>query len=345
MKLKHNFSEIYHDLLPDLMALEVPEEKWADCLNCHHCVKPDQERYLTKCCDYQPSIPNYVVGAILSDQSPALKAPGKIIREKIANKRGITPFGIVPSSSYQKALREDRERNRGLKTPKGHRTSLLCSFYDQGMCTIHKYRADICGSFFCYSTSSVYGKQLSETLQSFAKSLDWRLSWYATGRIRPDLSKVTDQKKLKNTAHFIENTEASVETNYQSIWADQAGREEEYFIACFRLIKNLTAKDVSSILGSFLKTGIEEIKSRSEIAYRHITPNRLLFNEERYSEWLQQNNLANTMNSMELFLLKLFNGKRDSREVVLKAKDFDRRFPKKISEFIKQGILTEEAPS
>jgi len=327
------------------MEVEVPEEKWADCLNCHHCVKPDQERYLTKCCDYQPSIPNYVIGAILSDSSPALKIPQGIIRKKIINKNGVTPFGIVPSASYQKALKEDREKNKGVKTSKDHRASLLCSFYDKGMCTIHKYRADICGSFFCYSTSSIQGKRLSKTIQTFSKSLDWRLAWYTVKKIRPDLDKVADLKKLKNTAHLIENTEAPVDTNYESLWASHTGFEEEYYKACFKLIKNLTAEDTSDILGDFLTTGIEEIKSASDVSYQHITPDRLFFNKERYGKWLKQSKESYSTSSLELFLLSLFNGKQDSREVILKAKDFDGAFNKKISEFIKQGILSVEKPS
>lgn len=342
MKLKRNFSEIYHNLIPELMEIEVPEEKWADCLNCHRSANPTSERLDTKCCDYHPALPNYVIGAILSDQSAEFKVPQEVIREKIAQKKGVTPFGIAPSTAYQKALKEDRADNSGANTTTEHKRSLLCPFFDTGMCTIHKYRADVCGSFFCHSVSSAEGKKLSKKVQSFSKNLDHKLALHITQQIRPDLGNIGGMDLLKNTSRLIENEQDSVENNYESLWSEGLGREEDYYKQCYSLIQGLSPQDVNEILGTFLTISSEEVQCSAKLAYDNLTPAKLFFNEEKYHEWLEGRGIAVSDNSLEKHLLKSFNGKRSSQDIVMKAKDLDSKFPIKISTYIRHEILSEE---
>ena len=104
MNLKENFSVVYHRLLDELLQVEVPEENWIDCNNCHLCSNKNLLRFHTKCCDYQPALPNHIVGAILADGSTENVMGRKLILEKINEKKGVTPFGILPDTNYQKNL-------------------------------------------------------------------------------------------------------------------------------------------------------------------------------------------------------------------------------------------------
>jgi hypothetical protein len=342
MKIKGNFSQIYHSLIPDLLEIEMPEEKWADCLNCHLCANPTPERLDTKCCDYHPSLPNYVIGAILSDKSAALKGPQTIIRDKIAQKKGVTPFGIAPSIAYKKALKEDRADKKRKNRTTEHSRSLLCPFFDTGMCTIHKYRADVCGSFFCYSVSSAEGKQLSNKVQSFSKNLDHKLSLHITHQLRPDLNDLVGIDLLKDTSSLIENENNSIDNNYESLWSEWINREEDYYKQCYRMIQSLSPQNVNDILGTFLTNSTEEIQRATELAYDKITPTKLFFNEKKYQVWLEDRGMPISDNSLEKHLLMSFDGKRSSQAIVMKAKDLDSKFPAKISTYIKHQILSEK---
>jgi Fe-S-cluster containining protein len=342
MKIKSNFSQIYHALIPNFLEIEVVEEKLADCLNCHCSVKPSHERFDTKCCDYHPSIPNYVIGAILSDQSAALKGPQAIIRDKIAQKKGVTPYGIAPSAAYQKSFKDDRANKKSKNTTAEHRRSLLCPFFDTGMCTIHKYRADICGSFFCQSVSSEEGKQLSKKVQSFSKNLDYKLSLHITDGLRPDLGDLAGIDLLKDTSSLIENENNSIDNNYESLWSEWLGREEDYYKQCYSRIQDLSPQNVNDILGTFLTNSTEEIQRSAKIAHDNITPAKLFYNEEKYHQWLESQGIAVSDNSLEKHLLKSFNGQRNSQEIILKIRDVDFGFSTRISTYIRHDVLSEE---
>lgn len=104
MYLKETLSIVYHDLLEGLIQLEVAQEDWLDCSDCHTCSNSNLKRFHTKCCDYQPSLPNFIVGSILNDSSKALSIGKNLIQKRIKNKLGVTPYGILPSNSNSKAL-------------------------------------------------------------------------------------------------------------------------------------------------------------------------------------------------------------------------------------------------
>jgi len=71
-----------------------------DCAMCDKSGKPSSEgegletaffQPDLKCCTYHPTLPNYLVGAVLSDASPELDGGKRRIRGKIAARIGVTP--------------------------------------------------------------------------------------------------------------------------------------------------------------------------------------------------------------------------------------------------------------
>ncbi len=93
-------------------------------LDCAGCLK------VGKCCDFQPFIPNYLVGAMLA-AGVALPNVGE---------HHWQPLGLIPAGSF---------RERHSRTPEGLRGSdLFCSFFDGG-CSIYKFRPGECRNYFC----------------------------------------------------------------------------------------------------------------------------------------------------------------------------------------------------
>ena len=85
-----------------MVAGPVPEEKLATCDSCVMCrpavsTGPARVAYFddtTKCCTFQPKLPNFLVGAMLEDESAAF-APGRAsIEKRIDEREGVTPLAL-----------------------------------------------------------------------------------------------------------------------------------------------------------------------------------------------------------------------------------------------------------
>src|SRR3954454_5365908 len=82
---------LYRPLLPAFFDTEAPAEEKATCGSCAMCPPPGAEgdgayfRPDVKCCTYHPRLPNYLVGALLADDDPAL-AEG---RRRVEGVRGV----------------------------------------------------------------------------------------------------------------------------------------------------------------------------------------------------------------------------------------------------------------
>ena len=80
-KIIHSIPDLYHPFLPAIFQREIPPEPFADCFNCPMIAEKEELigsdlakpfSPATKCCTFTPRIPNYVVGAILSDPEKSI---------------------------------------------------------------------------------------------------------------------------------------------------------------------------------------------------------------------------------------------------------------------------------
>src|SRR5262245_12128098 len=96
-RLLDTVPEFYQRFLPDLFQQQVTHEAKATCDTCAMCesscntpVRPvDGTNHFfrpdTKCCTYHPRLPNYLVGAILSDDSADLAEGRRRLEAKVAS--------------------------------------------------------------------------------------------------------------------------------------------------------------------------------------------------------------------------------------------------------------------
>src|SRR5690349_17121148 len=99
---------LYAHLLPAFFQEPVPEETKATCSRCSMCegncqdaVAPvdGKSRFFnpnTKCCTYFPKLPNYLVGALLSDDRPELAEGRRRVEARIDARLGATPQWLSP---------------------------------------------------------------------------------------------------------------------------------------------------------------------------------------------------------------------------------------------------------
>jgi hypothetical protein len=98
---------LYQSWLRTITAGPIPAETRA---TCDHCVmlpqseNPPASDYFhssIKCCSYQPRLPNFLAGRILSDSDPSLAAGRQELEQPISKKVAVTPLWAGPAARHQ----------------------------------------------------------------------------------------------------------------------------------------------------------------------------------------------------------------------------------------------------
>lgn len=333
MKLKDNFAAVYSNWLPHLAELEVPEERWADCANCHVCLNKKSKQFHTKCCDYHPCLPNHVVGQILSDKSEELSKGREILENKIKNKIGVGPLGIYPTLSYQDKF--IRSRLQSEFTKQEEITELRCPYYLNGGCTIHKYRTDVCGTSFCISVSLSSGKQFWKAAKQLNQFLDRQVALRIAKNMGFDIKEAPNTLQETLAASELKG-EVEMKSDYWE-WKEWEGREVAYYKRCYELFKALKPEEVIKDLGEPFQLKNEKVKSLYASFISNELPQFMLLDEVR---WAKQSDLSQ-LNSIDLWLLRLFNGRNKTDDIMKKALSLNVGLSKTLKSLIKKKILIE----
>src|SRR3954447_23226054 len=180
--LRQKLPAIYGRLLPDFFDRPAIEETRATCDDCAMCdkgagtAKPELVasffRPDVKCCSYHPTLPNYLVGALLTDPAPELEEGRRRLREKIARRIGVTPFWLAAPRKYLVLLEAARQ------TSFGRAESLLCPYFERssGRCTIWRHRESVCATFFCKHDGGAIAHSFWSALKKYLAHVERSLS-------------------------------------------------------------------------------------------------------------------------------------------------------------------------
>lgn len=249
---------IYKLLLPDFTGKEIFQESFATCSDCAMVCK-DKKNVASlamrpflpdkKCCTFHPTLPNYLVGAILSDEDVNIQNGRIRILEKIKNKVGITPSGISAPPLYQ--VLYDNGSNLGF----GNSAGLLCPYFNTTgtNCSIWKYRDTICSTYFCKTMAGQKGKSFWQAVKLYLAHIQDSLikfCLYESGLQNwSELSLKTANTKIENlTATEIDNLPVPPE-EYAKIWEQYEGKETDFYISCYNKIKTLTHAGIQKLGG------------------------------------------------------------------------------------------------
>ena len=265
-KIKDSVPSFYHSFLPEVFQREIPPEPFTDCLNCpmtartredlsHDMSKPFAPD--TKCCTFNPRLPNYIVGAILSDNDPAMEEGKQRIIERIRLKEGIFPNGVFPTSKYNRLYLEKSS------TEFGRNRQLLCPYFieDRLNCTVWKYREAICALWFCKYLAGRRGAEFWNSVIDYMKFLQeslLNLSAYRCG-----LQPVDPYGEGRYKAFRELSVAGDAEEQYAEIWKEWKGHEAEYYMRCHQIVSGLEQEHIQGILqkGESLAMRIETIAS------------------------------------------------------------------------------------
>ncbi len=281
--LRDTFPGLYAGLLPDFFDHPAPEEKKATCDNCAMC-KPEGApagegvvyfRPDVKCCTFLPRLPNYLVGAILSDAEPGMAEGQRRVRARIAQRVGVSPRWLAPSRKYSVLHAAARVSSFGRSL------TLRCPYYETegGLCTIWRHRESDCSTFFCKYSAGAFGQAFWRSVNAYLRQVERRLVEHAVATLGPSLGEPPGARG-ELTIEELEDAPPPPES-YAAWWGAWEGREEAFYVACHDLVRGLGRDDVARLVGPDALADVEA-------AHRRLTSDAL-------PERLQLNTPAQTL--------------------------------------------------
>lgn len=292
---------LYRGLLPGFFQREVPVETKATCATCAMCPTSARDKVEsvdgvsrlfnpdTKCCTYYPKLPNYLVGALLSDERSELAEGRRRVSERIDRRVSVTPQWVKPPARYNLLYRNSRQFF-------GRALSMRCPYYEeqQGGCTIWPYRESVCSTFYCKYVAGADGVKFWMTLKRYLTLAEIQLSRYAVlqllpeyilaGRDKPDLGETPSVEDLDDKPMPAKE--------YAALWRQWEGREAGFYKACYELVTALTPAQTEALLGL---DGLIELKvldkSRESVVAPEL-PRVLKLNPEATVKWLADGSVA-----------------------------------------------------
>ncbi len=293
---------LYQNLFPAFFRGPIPAETKATCSSCAMCEAANPVRIEsvdgvnrffrpdTKCCTYHPRLPNYLVGAILSDEDPAMAEGRRRIEEKIARGVGVNPQWIKAPTRYNLLYTNARQAF-------GRAQALRCPYYksEGGLCTIWRYREAVCSTYFCKYVAGADGRKFWMTLKTWLTLAEIQLSRYALLQLLPDyVLKGKDKADAAAAPLTIEDLDDKPlpEKDYADLWHPWVGREAEFYRRCYESVRALSSDEFDNLLG--LDGIIEQsiLKRLHETATAPKLPKILKLNPGATLQWLPDGSLA-----------------------------------------------------
>jgi hypothetical protein len=250
ISIRSTLSPVYQRLFPDVFDSAKVTESRATCDACQMCdhgtvpseLSASYFRPDTKCCTYHPTLPNYLVGAILADKRPEMEEGKRRIREQIELRLGVHPQRLAPSKKWALLYRSSMESTFG-------RSRLLrCPYLDEKeRCTIWYHRESVCFTFYCKFDNGLAGSQYWRALKGYLNVAEETLSSWAAKQVAKDVKDPrTDESAGLSLTDFEERpTEPAVHAKYWGSWVD---REEELYIACYERVKRMTKEEYAKVV-------------------------------------------------------------------------------------------------
>ncbi|MCI0601988.1 hypothetical protein L0156_03165 [bacterium] len=243
--------------MTDLLPGPVPDETRSTCLDCAMCGADSLITFelKTKCCTYIPVIPNFLAGKIIEAEIPVFDAyfPHADVR----------PHGVLPHQDFL----DQYYPNSPLF---GRNLKWRCPYYveaEGGLCGIWQSRNARCATWFCKhlhgQISRNFWTSIEELLTAVEKNLShWCIQKLEVGscEFRDAFPVTTEQPGLdlwmKQQSYYqkrlLYGDDAPADFQRWT-WGTWIGREKDFFIACYKLIRPLSWKDVQTICGASLQ--------------------------------------------------------------------------------------------
>ncbi len=282
---------LYRSFLPAFFERQIPLEGVATCGKCVMLEQPGSASSgelsfspQLKCCTHHPELPNYLVGALLSNSGPAFAEGIRRVREKIRSRIGITPLGIMRPGKYSLLIKNS------LSEFFGRSETLICPYYeaDKGICSVMPYRESVCSTWFCKYVSGADGKTFWSSTQRYLEGVEHVLKRYPLLLKGFDISyfDITSDIQEPLTVQELDDL-PPLQGYYAALWGDWLGREEDFYLEAYRTVSSLNRNNFENIEGVVQKGLLQDVEKKYAAMMSAAIPERL-----RKSSELSQTRLS-----------------------------------------------------
>jgi hypothetical protein len=266
-------SSLYSGWIGELLAGPIPPETKATCEDCAMLARPGVSpggvvfHPVTRCCTFEPTLANYRVGLILSDDGAELAAGRRTVEERLRARLAVTPWGIEASARFRLLY------NNAPGGLFGRAPALGCPHQIAGQCGIWRHRPATCAAWFCKHVRGATGFDFWRSLDELLRSVDRQLGlWCALemGIEAEMLARLLDPVPLQ-AAELGGGIEEGV---YARLWGRWAGREEEFYRGCAELVLPLAWEDIVGICGTQVSIRSRLVRERYGKLTSELAPDR-----------------------------------------------------------------------
>jgi len=235
----HSAYKIGPHIVPGIWAYMFPEDfsyfkfPTARESTCGNCPKIVTEKYLpdTRCCTYNPRVPNYLLGLALENKETAA-AVRQLIKEGFATPEGMHQTPVQTRISLDQHIGERF----------GKAKDIVCRFLDldSGMCQQYLYRNSVCASFFCINNHGEAGRDFWERVQALAGQVETSLSQWAMSQAGLDAQSYFDRYddfSVQIADYSQDDRESWSKEFLNNIWGEWYGREEQFYLECAEAVR------------------------------------------------------------------------------------------------------------
>lgn len=252
MKIKYQVPRVYEQILPkDLLQMDLPETK-ATCSACIMARPKNQGRIFyesnLKCCTFHPFLPNYTIGAILTEPAQISAGALAAIQNKISKSEYSLPMGLVAPVGYQVEFNHRKENEFG------QRDDWLCPYYNRELqnCGIWRHRGAVCTSFHCQSSFGVRGQNYWAELSNYMTYVEMALMEEALVMLDFSPRQISDQleylNRFEGTASEMKSSRMPLKKARQ-LWNGYFEDPETFYKKCFQIVSNLDKKAYRELIG------------------------------------------------------------------------------------------------
>ena len=276
---------LYARWMDDLLRSPIPHETRATCDDCAMCSQGEDHGHgetfyfspVTKCCTYQPKLPNFLVGRALADRDFAFSAGRKTLEERIAAGVGVTPLGLQQSAVFEVLYEHGKD---GF----GRAAALRCPHYLEeggGRCGMWRNRNSICATWFCKHERGALGLSFWHRIRDLLMDVETALSAWCVleSDLEPAALRALFPTRVKqggrapmSAADVDQRADPAVA---RRLWGRWLGREHEFYLQCGARVSPLAWADVARIAGPDVAVQARLTRASFEAMTSEALPERL----------------------------------------------------------------------
>jgi hypothetical protein len=255
---------LYSRWMEEVLSGRIPEETDATCGDCAMCSKDDKAHSRselfynpeTKCCTYIPTLPNFLVGGILSDNDGAFAKGRMSVKARLRAGLAVTPIGLGMPPTFRFLYSGTAVRTFGLSK------TLLCPYYladEGGRCGVWRHRAAVCATWYCKHVRGAVSARFWKSLHQLLSAVELSLSHWCVDELDIGVEALgllfpaNDPHKQEHQLNALALDGKVDRGVYQIAWGKWSGREQEFYREAARLVDGLDWHDILAIGGTELK--------------------------------------------------------------------------------------------